>query len=348
MGLDDEEPHDQGAEDHQLGMGHARCRNLDAKQPQEGRQKLVEHDGQHHDEGRAKERTHDGAQPADDHHEQQAERHFHRERGRLPRTQVHKGPQRAGHAHDEGADGEGAELGVHGADANHGGGHVHVADSHPLAANRTAHQVLGQQGHHYQNSQAEHVLAGGAVNRHAQHLQVGHRHRARVGVVGEPLDAQEHPVAEELRGQRGHGQVQALHAQAGQPEQNAEERGAQPAQDECRNQRHAGEAHKEVVSPIGPHGHEGARAQRDLPAVAHQDVHPQGGQRHDDEGNQDGAEDVVAGKRRHHQEGHREDEPDGNAVLRNGEDLLVSAVAGLELAVFAVEHGVSPVVLVVG
>jgi hypothetical protein len=62
-------------------------------------------------------------------------------------------------------------------------------------------------------------------------------------VVGEPLDAQEHPVAEELRGQRGHGQVQALDAQAGQAEQDAEERGAQAAQDQRRNQRHAGNAH---------------------------------------------------------------------------------------------------------
>jgi hypothetical protein len=43
---------------------------------------------------------------------------------------------------------------------------------------------------------------------------------------------------------------------------------------------------------------------------------------------------------RHHQEGHRQQQPNGNAVLRDGEDLLVGPVAGLELAVFAVEHGV--------
>ena len=50
----------------------------------------------------------DRAQAADDDHEEQLERAVHVEGHRLPGAQVDEGPQRAGHADDEGADGEGA------------------------------------------------------------------------------------------------------------------------------------------------------------------------------------------------------------------------------------------------
>jgi len=137
-----------------------------------------------------------------------------------------KAHKRTGHADDEGADGKGAELGVHGADADHRSGHVHVADRHPFTAHGAAHQVLGQQGNHDKQRQAEQVLGQRAFQRQTEHLQVGHRHRARRRVVGEPLDAQKHPVGKELRRQRGHRQVQALDAQTGQAEQHAEQHGS--------------------------------------------------------------------------------------------------------------------------
>jgi hypothetical protein len=103
---------------------------------------------------------------------------------------------------------------------------------------------------------------------------------------------------------------------------------------------HPRDAHVEVVGTIRPHRHEGRRPQRDLTAVAHQYVHAQRGERHDDEGNQDGGVEVLAGQQRHADEGHRQQQADGNAVLRDRENLLVGAVSGLELAVFAVKHGV--------
>jgi hypothetical protein len=124
--------------------------------------RLSSSDRQHHDEGGAEEAAHDRAQAADDDHEQQVERTVDVEGRRLPRAQVHEAPQRAGHADDEGTDREGGELGVHRADADHRGGHVHVADGHPLAADVAAHQVLGQQREHRQEAQAEQVLLGRA------------------------------------------------------------------------------------------------------------------------------------------------------------------------------------------
>jgi hypothetical protein len=79
-------------------------------------------------------------------------------------------------------------------------------------------------------SQAEEVLAQRAVDAHAEQRQVGHADRARGRVVGEPLDAQEGPVEEELRRQRRHREVQALDAQRRDAEQHARRRGAHAAQ----------------------------------------------------------------------------------------------------------------------
>jgi hypothetical protein len=112
-----------------------------------------------------------------------------------------------------------------------------------------------------------------------------------------------------------------------------------PAQQQRQQQRHAFDADVEVVGRIGAHRHEGAGAQRDLAAVADQDVQPQRRQRQDQERDQDGAEQVLVGQQRHADDGEGQQQPDGDAVLRDREDLLVGAVAGLELAVFAVEQG---------
>ncbi|KAG0763533.1 hypothetical protein G6F22_018408 [Rhizopus arrhizus] len=132
-----------------------------------------------HDEGRAEEAADDRAQPADDHHEQQLERTRQVERQRLPRTQVDVAPQGAGHADDERTDGERGELGVHGPDADDGGGHVHVADRHPLAADGAAHQVLGQQAEDHHQDQHEQVLFQRALHGQAEGRQRRHRHVAR-------------------------------------------------------------------------------------------------------------------------------------------------------------------------
>jgi len=76
-----------------------------------------------------------------------------------------------------------------------------------------------------------------------------------------------------------------------------------------------------------------------LAAVARQQIEPQCRQRHDEERDQDGVEEVFTGQQWHADEGEGKDRQHRDAVLRDREDLLVGPVAGLELAVFAVEHG---------
>src|SRR6185369_8199198 len=68
--LDDEEEDDQRAEDHGFDVRDGRGRDGDAQPPGQ----LVEEDRQQGDERRAEEAAEDRPQPADDHHEQQAER----------------------------------------------------------------------------------------------------------------------------------------------------------------------------------------------------------------------------------------------------------------------------------
>ena len=64
MRLDDQEPNDQAAEDHQFGMRSCGGGNLLAYQARQHGEKLVQNNRQHHDEGGAKKAPHDGAQAA--------------------------------------------------------------------------------------------------------------------------------------------------------------------------------------------------------------------------------------------------------------------------------------------
>ena len=66
------------------------------------------------------------------------------------------------------------------------------------------------------------------------------------------------------------------------------------------------DAHHEVVGRVGADRHEGAGAERDLAAVADQDVQADGGERQDQERDQDRAEQVFAAQQRHDDEGQRQ------------------------------------------
>ena len=205
-----------------------------------------------------------------------------------------------------------------------------------------AHQILGDDSEHHEKSQAEQVLGLWCGNGDAKGAEAGHADRTRGGVIGEPLDAQERPVAKELRSQGGHRQVQPLDAQRGYAEEHPHHGGAHPAQQDGDDGRHALHADEEVVGGVGAHRHESAGTQGDLAAVAHQDVQAQCRQRQDQEGDQHCLEQVVWREQGHGDESKGEQQADGHLVLHDREDLLVSAVAGLELAVFAVEHGDGP------
>jgi hypothetical protein len=92
----------------------------------------------------------------------------------------------------------------------------------------------------------------------------------------------------------------------------------------------------EVVGGVRPDGHEGPGTERDLPAEADQDVDPERRQRQDQEGNQDGAEQVFVDQQRHADEGKHQDAENRPAVLRDRKNLLIGGVGSLELTVFSI------------
>ncbi len=223
---------------------------------------------------------------------------------------------------------------------------VHVADGHPRAADASAHQVLREQREHRQEAE-RHQVAHRRRRLRPRHHDAEHRarrRRDRAGgvVVVEPADPVEQPHQEELRGQRGDGQVEALDAQAGDAEDHAdggrEHAGEQEHHDdvELRERRH------QLVGGVGPDGHEPAGAERQLSGVAGEQVEADRGEREDDRRDQDRLQPVLVGRDGHDREGghgQRDDEP---AILRDREDRLVGGVAGLELAGLAVDHGPRP------
>ena len=126
-----------------------------------------------------------------------------------------------------------------------------------------AHQVLRQQREHHQEGQAEQVLLAPAMSIAQPNTLDGLATETEPDddVVGEPADAQERPVAEELRRQRGHRQVEALDAQARDAEHDADQRGADAAEQQARRSAACPSMRTyEVVGRVGADRHEGAGA----------------------------------------------------------------------------------------
>ena len=94
----------------------------------------------------------------------------------------------------------------------------------------------------------------------------------------------------------------------------------------------------QLEAGIGPDAHEGARAERDLPAVAGEDVQPHRRKRVDQERKPDRVEIPLVDQERNDHECREQDREDRDPVLSDGEDGLVGGVARLELACLAVEH----------
>src|SRR5689334_18982992 len=332
-----QEQHDQRAENHELHV-----RRHGGRQPHAHlRGDLVERDRQRDDEGRAEIRPEDRSHAADDDHEEQRERQVEVERERFPGTEVQEAPQRAGDAAVERAHAEGGELRVHRADADHLRGDVHVARRHPGTPEVATREVLRDQRAHDQDAEQEDVLLARRADRPAKKVDRRRGHRPRVRVVGEPLHPREDPVGEELRGECRDRKVKALDAQARDAEEHADERG-----DESREHEHDEEvqhrhALHEVVRRVSAPGHERRMPDRDLPAVADQEVEPDRRERQDQERVDDRQEQVVGRDERQRDEREYDERDHEIPVLHDRQQLHVGAVRRLELTVLAEEHGAS-------
>src|SRR5262249_29936832 len=89
-------------------------------------------------------------------------------------------------------------------------------------------------------------------------------------------------------------------------------------------------------------GWEPAGTQRQLAAIAGEDIQPDRRQRQDEHRDEYLGVEILIRHQRHAEEGNRDDDPDEPAILRDREDRLVGRVGGLVLPDFAVEHGLPP------
>ena len=184
----------------------------------------------------------------------------------------------------------------------------------------------------------EEVQRAAGLGEAAEERALGRRRDPGRIVVGEPADVVEQPEQEELRGQGGDGEIEALDAQAGQPEHDSDEGGDHTRDEEAQDGRNFRNSEHEVVAGVGADRHETAGAERDLSGVAGEQVQAERGQPEHEELGQDRPHQVLRAGERGNDE--REDQQRNHepVVLADGEDRLVAGVGGLELACFAVKH----------
>ena len=102
----------------------------------------------------------------------------------------------------------------------------------------------------------------------------------------------------------------------------------------------------QLVGGVGADGHERAAAERDLAAIADKDVYADSGEREDQEGQQNGAKQIVAaerpnvevGQQRHANEGDTEQDGERHTILADREDRHILRVGRLELASLTIKH----------
>ncbi len=197
------------------------------------------------------------------------------------------------------------------------------------------------------NDQRQQVAVERRRHLPAEEVEVRRVDRARWRIVRKPLHADEQPVEEELRCQRRHRQVQALDAQARDAEQDADQRRHAAAEQDRDQQRQPRYPQREVIGSVGADRHERTSAERDLAAVADQNVEADRRQRQDQVRDQQRLVDVVVaeradleqGQQRNADKGEQQDCIKSDPVLADREDRHVGGVGGLELTVLAVEHG---------
>ena len=203
-------------------------------------------------------------------------------------------------------------------------------------------RFLATSAEQHRDAERDHVAnrrgRQGPGHHHAEHRARRRGDRARRRVVDEPRDLVEEPDQEELGGQRGHGQVEALDAQAGDAEEQADAGRDQPGQHEHQQDVQAGEARRELERGVGAHRHEAAGAERQLPRVARQQIQAERRQRIDQERDEHRLQPVLAGQQRRQQEGRHQPERDEHPILDDRKDRLIGGVGRLELPGLAVDH----------
>jgi hypothetical protein len=128
-------------------------------------------------------------------------------------------------------------------------------------------------GNRHQERTSEDQVEVAAVTGEDETEQLCTRDRRARHAAGDGFPLAEHEGQDEMRGQRGDRQVQALDPQAGQADDDAE-----PGGDETRDRQRHEERHAHLGQPghgVAADAEEGAVAERDEPGIAGGEVQPQ-------------------------------------------------------------------------
>src|SRR2546425_763126 len=286
----------------------------------------LEHLGQQGHEDRAVDGAEDAAHAPDDDHGQVVDGHEQAERVGEHDARV-VGHEAPGHARVEGADDEREQLVAIEAHADDRGRHVAVAHRDERAAHPGAEEILREEHRrdHEGEDQVEDPRVG--VEREAEHRR--RRHVEPEHAVGHPLPVDDAVGGDEVRGERGDGEVEPLQAQRGHAEDEPEHGGHRGGERDGQPEREP-RLGLEDGRAVRADGQEGGVPDGDLSRETDQDVEPDGADDRDPDAVQD-VEPVRPRDERH--EGERREQShqrdDGHAGL---EDALVGRVGHAEVA----------------
>jgi hypothetical protein len=150
------------------------------------------------------------------------------------------------------------------------------------------------------------------------------------------------PDEEELGGQRGDGEIEALDAQARDAEDEADQRRDHAGQHEDNDDVEPRERGGQLERRVATDGHEPARAQRQLPRIACEQIQPDRRHRVDQERNQHRLQPVlVRDQWDGHERGHdrQRHQP---LVLDDRKDRLITRIRRFKLPSLPIDHRAFP------
>ena len=310
----------------------------DRQQPTEVFQDVLQHEGQQDHEEGAEDGAQDAAQAADDDHGQQLDGACDLEGLDVGRPHV-VDVEGAGHPGVEGADHEGHQLVTEDVHADDLGGHVAVADGHEGPPQAAAGDVQAHRDGQHRHRQDQVILLDLGVEAHRPQAD-GRYDDAGLEATAYPLHVVDDPLGDELGGQGGDGQIEALHPQRGQPHDEAVNGSEDSPGYEPHPEGHVG-AGGHDGGRVAPGGHEGGVADGYLAGEARKQVQADG--RHQRDAHEVEPQQVLGVHHEgHHQREQQEEGGHADAGQRHRIQGHVRLVGGPEDAALAVDHGPTP------
>src|SRR5437667_2787802 len=179
------------------------------------------------------------------------------------------------------------------------------------------------------------VIVGGVAGEREPEEANLRRLQCRLRATADGGDMDDHEVDQVLHGERGDGEIEALHAQRRGAEEGADAGGEEPAGGQRELERDTGA--REMDRAIGADRHDGAVTEMDLARTAHENVQAQC-RRGPDEPRQQIAREVETAHKKWRREQQQDNCGHERTIEGQGPELTVLLVAGMADAGETVKH----------